>query len=927
MFRLRTLGAALLEGPEGTPASGAGQRRRIALLVLLATSRQGISRDRLVGLLWPESPEDRARHALAQLLYTLRRDLGGEVASGTATLLLDRTRVGSDVDEMEAALEEGDLERAVELYRGPFLDGFYLSGCPDFERWVEEERARIGHRIEDAFDRLARGAHEAADPAAEARWLTRRSLLTPLDARVASSLIRALAASGNLTGALQYARQHEARVREELGCGPDPAVVALVQELESAAPPGAAPRRVRAPRREPVAEGPPPSPSPPVDVASSDPEREDRRTAAALRRIAAAAVGLLVIAGLAAIAMSLVAPQTGEARGWALIADVENATGDPVFDRTVPVALAASLAQSRTVWVVPPARIQTALARMRRAGADSVLDESLAREIARREGVAVVLVPSVVGVDSSYEIGVRLVDPTTGGILDATTVRAARRADVIDALDRLGRQVRRRLGEPFLYVAGHTVPLPWVTTHSLEALELYAEGSRAFEANRLGDAESEWKGAVAIDSTFASALASLGAYYYWVNRPTEGDVWFTRALAHIGSLPERDQVLVRARADGWRGNRASSIHLLQVYLDGHPDDIDVLGMLAYDLTRTKRSEEAAAVLERLVALDSTNHVTLINLATAERQLRRYPQALAHYRRAFALMPSLETANNNLNLEYGSAFVSAGQTDSAAAVFARMLDGNALTRARGLRSLAFLDMYGGGYAAACAHLRDALSLLPPATAAVSIVRDRLLLAGALELRGDPAAAGAQIDSAWTLTNAIDAEPTILYWVGKALARTGDAERAAGLRVALRSRVHEGSATDLAASEGLEGEVLVARHRATEAVPHLEAALRADSSNVTLESLANALAMAGQLGRADTLYRTLAETPSFGWEGQEPWHVALYRAGQLEERLGQTAAAIEAYEGFLELWREADPTLPAVADARARAVHLRAAAGAR
>ena len=925
MFRLRTLGAALLEGPEGAPASGAGQRRRIALLVLLATSRRGISRDRLVGLLWPESPEDRARHALAQLLYTLRRDLGGEVASGTATLLLDRTRVSSDVDEMEAALEEGDLERAVELYRGPFLDGFYLSGCPDFERWVEEERARIGHRIEDAYDRLARSAHEAADPAAEARWLTRRSLLTPLDARVASSLIRALAASGNLTGALQYARQHEARVRDELGCAPDPAVVALVQELESAAPPQAA-RRVRAPRYEPAAGEPPPG-APPPSGETPDPERADRRTAAALRRIAAAAVGLLVIAGLAAIAMSLVAPPTGEARGWALIADVENATGDPIFDRTVPVALAASLAQSRTVWVVPPARIQTALERMRRAGADSVLDEPLAREIARREGVAVVLVPSVVSVDGSYEIGVRLVDPTTGGILDATTVRAARRADVIDALDRLGRQVRRRLGEPFLYVAGHTVPLPWVTTHSLEALELYAEGSRAFEANRLSDAESEWKGAVAIDSTFASALASLGAYYYWVNRPTEGDIWFTRALAHIGSLPERDQVLVRARADGWRGNRVSSIHLLQVYLDGHPDDIDALGMLAYDLTRARRSEEAATVLTRLVALDSTNHVTLINLATAERQLGRYPQALAQYRRAFALMPSLETANNNLNLEYGSAFVSAGQPDSAAAVFARMLDGDPLTRARGLRSLAFLDMYEGGYAAACAHLRDALSLLPPATAAVSIVRDRLLLAGALELRGDPAAAGAQIDSAWTLTNAIDAEPTILYWVGKALARTGDAERAAGLRVALRSRVHEGSATDLAASEGLEGEVLVATRRATEAVPHLEAAFRADSSNVTLESLAHALVMAGQLGRADSLYRALAETPSFGWEGQEPWHLALYRAGHLEERLGQSAAAVEAYEAFLELWPAADPTLPAVVDARDRAAHLRAAAGPR
>jgi DNA-binding SARP family transcriptional activator/tetratricopeptide (TPR) repeat protein len=920
MFRLRTLGAALLEGPEGAPAGAGSQRRHIALLAVLAASRQGVSRERIVGMLWPESPEERARHALAQLLYTLRRDLGEEaVGGGSAALRLDRTLVSSDIDELEGALERGELERAVDLYRGPFLDGFYLNGCPEFERWVEEERARIAHRIEAAYDRLALRARQGGDRDAEVGWLSRLALLTPLDGRVAVSLVQAMAAGGNRTGALRHARMHEARVRAELGCAPDPALTKLVGELGAEEPLEAPPRRSVARRptvadeAEPTVAGQPTSSTSAAQAGSRTPR---------LGRRAAFAAGALVAFGvLATVGLSLVSTPSGQPRDWALIADVENGAGDPVFDRTVPVALAASLTQSRTVYVLPPSRVQTALERMRRTGADSVLREPLARELAVREGVAVVIVPSVVRADSSYELGARLVDPATGGILDAVTVRAERRADVINALDRLGRRLRRHLGESMLYVASHAVPLPQVTTPSLDALELFAEGARAFQENRLQEAEAEWTGAVAIDSTFASALAALGGYYYWTNRQALGDAYFGRALAHLGSLPERDRVLVRARAAGWRGDRDTSTRLLNTYLDGHPDDIDALGMLAYDYVRLRRSAEAVDVLSRLAALDSTSHVTFINLATAERQLGRYREAITHYRRAFALMPSLEAGNNNLNLEYGGTFVSLGQPDSAAAVFSEMLKGDALTRARGLRSLAFLAMYRGRYRDACADLGEALALLPPASAAVSTVRDRLLLFTALGQRGADRAARAQLDSAYALTSSIDAEPTLLFWVGKAVARAGEVGRAEALRERMRTRVHEGSATDRAAFEGIEGEILLARQRAREAIPHLEAALHADSTDFTLESLANAVASAGALDRADTLYRALAAGQEFGWEGQEYWHLAEYQVGRLEELAGRTRESVGAYERFLALWPDADPDLPVVLDARSRLSRLR------
>src|SRR5690606_7714933 len=140
MFRLKTLGGALLEGPDGIATGALTQRRRLAVLSLLAASGGGVSRDRIVAMLWPESDDERARHALAQLLYALRGDLGPDAVTGGATALrLNADVVASDIADFREALARGDLERAVELVGGPFLDGFHLGSCPDFERWVEDE--------------------------------------------------------------------------------------------------------------------------------------------------------------------------------------------------------------------------------------------------------------------------------------------------------------------------------------------------------------------------------------------------------------------------------------------------------------------------------------------------------------------------------------------------------------------------------------------------------------------------------------------------------------------------------------------------------------------------------------------------------------------------------------------------------------------
>ena len=119
------------------------QRRQLALLAALAAEAPaGLTRDRLLGLFWPDKNSDKARHALDQLLYGIRRALGAEVLrSGPANLAVNAAVLPSDAAEFIAALARGDHEAAAAVYTGPFLDGVHLSDAPEFERWAESRRS------------------------------------------------------------------------------------------------------------------------------------------------------------------------------------------------------------------------------------------------------------------------------------------------------------------------------------------------------------------------------------------------------------------------------------------------------------------------------------------------------------------------------------------------------------------------------------------------------------------------------------------------------------------------------------------------------------------------------------------------------------------------------------------------------------------
>ncbi len=231
MYRLRTFGGLGLERG-GAPLEDALVHRKSLALLALVDRHGQLGREPLMTFLWPESPTDRARGSLKQAVHLLRRRLDApDLLLGTAELRLNPDRIRSDVGEFLEALERGNPRAAVELYRGPFLDGVHLDGTGEFERWAEVERDTLARRHQDALESLAREAGDAGRSGEAVRWWRRVQNADPLSTRIALELVDALAGAGDRAGALRHARVHEVLLQEELGLPPHPSLVERVVRL------------------------------------------------------------------------------------------------------------------------------------------------------------------------------------------------------------------------------------------------------------------------------------------------------------------------------------------------------------------------------------------------------------------------------------------------------------------------------------------------------------------------------------------------------------------------------------------------------------------------------------------------------------------------------------------------------------------------
>ncbi|MGD2135269.1 MAG: protein kinase, partial [Gemmatimonadales bacterium] len=229
-----------LEMCDGSGQTLAVSPKRGALLVYLALARpRGPQQcDTLLALLYPEHDSTHARMALRQLVREVRQTLGVDVVRSHSreTVALDREVLQSDVWAFEAAISDGDFARAVERYTGPLLAGVHVSGCPEFEEWVEAERARLHRAYTGALEQVALAAMHDGDPGTAATWWRQLLAHEPYASRVTLGLMQALAETGDRAGALQAAAEHAARLRQDFGAEPSREVEMLAARFKDTSP-------------------------------------------------------------------------------------------------------------------------------------------------------------------------------------------------------------------------------------------------------------------------------------------------------------------------------------------------------------------------------------------------------------------------------------------------------------------------------------------------------------------------------------------------------------------------------------------------------------------------------------------------------------------------------------------------------------------
>lgn len=565
MFRLKTLGAVSLE-TEGVPLTGrATQRRRLALLALLAAHEQtGLSRDKVIAYLWPERDTEQGRHSLSQTLYALRRELGPEaIIAGIDDLRLNAQVVTSDVAELNAAHADGDAQTVVSLYSGPFLDGFFISDAPEFERWADEERARIDRAYGAALERLAQESEAAGDASRAATWWRKRAALEPLNSYVATRLMEALAAAGDRAGAIQHARIHAALLQDELGLEPDPAVTALARRLRDGS--GGSPSGRLSDSAEPPAEGQMPAGGRAPTEAPSPRRGLNRPWGQAQLGIGAAVLLLLAAVVILHVARGS-RPSATIARTVVL---AELLSPDSTLALAVREALRAELESDPGIRVLGDAGMRETLELMK-LPTDAAVTNEVAVGIAQRRGIPLVVAGSVTPLGSGVQIVAELVDAPRDSTRLTLFERPASEDDVIPAVTRLARRLRQKVAG----TSPDSLPaLPQVTTSSLAALKDYVQARQALERLDRLSAVELGEAALVHDTSFALAHYLVADQLWFLDRERLSDEHMIRAYELSAHLPPRERLIVHARYEQLIRDRPdSALVYWQLLAKSYPDE-------------------------------------------------------------------------------------------------------------------------------------------------------------------------------------------------------------------------------------------------------------------------------------------------------------------------------------------------------------------
>jgi DNA-binding winged helix-turn-helix (wHTH) protein/tetratricopeptide (TPR) repeat protein len=643
-----------------------------------------------------------------------------------------------------------------------------------------------------------------------------------------------------------------------------------------------------------------------------------------LLAVAAGAVAVLAVATLAYSYLHRASRLTD--KDTIVLADFTNKTGDPVFDDTLRQGLAVQLEQSPFLSLISDERIQQMLKLMAKS-ADVRLTPDVSREICERTASAAVLDGSIASLGSQYVLTLRAKDCRSGDLLDEEQVQAAKKEDVLNALSQIASRFRTRVGESLSTVKSHDTPLAEATTPSLEALKAYSVGWQVSFSSGSAASVPFLQRAIELDPNFASAYAALGRMYGDIGESVLSAQNTSKAYQLRSRTSDQEKFFISVNYDlQATGNLGRAQQTCDLWKQAYPRAWLPHGLLSGGiyppLGKYEKSAEEAKIA---LGIDPDFSIGYTNLAVSYMALERMADAESTLQRAldrkleipdfFVLryaITFLKGDKAGLDRVVAEAQEKPGVDDwmanAAGFVFA---NSGHLEEARKMSRRA-ADL------ARRAERRDTEALY----ATDAAVREALF--------GNVSTARQRAGDALELSKSRDVE----YGAAFALALSGDSSRSRALTEDVSRRFPEDTRVQFTYAPTLRALLALNHSQPSKAVELLQTALPYEGG-IPTEGGSEFLLGAGNLYPAyvrGLAYLAAHQGAKAAAEFQKILdhrgivvsdpvgalaHVQLGRAYALS---GDKTKAKSAYQDFLTLWKDADPDIPILKQAKAQYAKL-------
>jgi len=600
-----------------------------------------------------------------------------------------------------------------------------------------------------------------------------------------------------------------------------------------------------------------------------------------------------------------------------VLSDFNNQTGDSVFDDTLKQGLSVQLEQSPFLDLLSERKVNETLKLMGRPAGDRLTPE-VTHEVCQRTGSKAMLTGSIAGLGSQYVIGLKAVNCNTGDVLAEAQEQAAGKEAVLKALDAAAVSLRSKLGESLSTVQKYATPVEEATTPSLEALKAYSLGAKTGDAKGHTAARPFLKRAADLDPNFAMAYAKIGAGYFYLNEGGRGAEYARKAYELREKVSERERFYIEGgyyvRATGELEKAAQTYELWQ---QTYPrDDVPhiYLGIISADLGNWEKSLEE---YREALRLDPNMGMNYLDLGNAYAGLNRLDEAEAVYKQAEERKLESELLLVN---RYQLAFLKGDEAQMAQWVSAAK--GKPGAEDLLLASQADTEGWYGKLKSAHELTGRAMDSAEHNDAKESAAAYQAEAALREVEAGNREQARADAKAALKLAPNRDVRAIAAL----ALARVGDTAGAEKLAAELDKTFPLDTMVQRYWLPTIRAGVALERKDPNRAIELLKVASTIELSGGVFEALCP-----GYLRREAYLLlhdgnRAAAEFQKFidhrGLVSNFPWgalaRLGLARAYALQ---GDTAKARAAYQDFLTLWRDADPDIPILKEAKAEYAKLK------